>query len=128
MKVYYEESYGKYYDIDTNNMTEAEETLTYLIGEGKENGPEECVGSLNIAIIGNGDDQYQIMDAKIDNLSEHEKKFYLWSLIRWYQGELEKEIPETPAETKAEYAYKVMLKNLVNAAKEMEDLLCDDLW
>ena len=84
MKVYYEETYGNYYDVDADNPEAAEKELLYLIGEGKENGPDQCENSVVVPLIGNGNLDFQIMSGRIDAMGEDEKKFYLWHLLRYY--------------------------------------------
>ena len=81
MRVYYEETYGEYYEVGAKTSEEAIEKLDWSIREGKEDGPKECIGSADIPIIGKGDPQYQIMGEKIDSMDDHEKEFYLWQVI-----------------------------------------------
>lgn len=44
--IWYEETYGQQYVVDAENPEEAKHKLYKDIFEGKERGPEECVGSV----------------------------------------------------------------------------------
>lgn len=122
MKVYYEETYGKYYDIDASTSDEAEKELDYRIREGKEDGPEECIGSVTVPLIGKGNPQYQIMSSKIDSMNDHEKEFYLWHLLRFYYADkLRKE--------KEEYKdSRDLIDRLLTNVNEIDTLICYDLF
>lgn len=128
MIVYYEETYGKYYEVDENDPDKARAKLTYLIGEGKENSPEECQGSRVIPLSDNEDSwQYEIMDDVVDDMSEHEKMFYMMRLCNWYKEKLEKDKPDN-VDTKENLAVSIMISNLISAMKQAEELLCMEVF
>lgn len=118
MKYYIEETYGGIYEAD--NATEAQEMF--------EN-HNECQRKRVVPMYGpESGFSFQNMSDDVDQMPESEKKFYLWCLLRWYQTELEKEMNSGDSNTKEQYAYKLLMKNLFTSANEMEDLLCDDLF
>lgn len=125
MKLYYEETYGNYYDVDADNPEAAEKELLYLIGEGKENGPDQCEGSVVVPIIGKSNPDYQIMGSRIDTMGEDEKKFYLWHLLRYYYK------PRLIADKK-KYAGNHdtvdMIDSLLNKVDEIDTLLCYEIY
>ena len=122
--IYYEETYGKYYDENVS-----EDQLMELIREGKIAEPDECVNSRAVKLYGNDSGyQYQVMADTVDRMSDHEKEFYLWLLLRWYEEKkLPGELPDN-TDTRENFAVKVMIENIIKAAKEMEEILCYDLW
>lgn len=118
-KVYYEETYGEYYDVEN------EKELLDFIREGKVDGPETCVGSIAAEIVGKGNPNFQIMGAKIDALDEEEKTFYLWYLLRhFYKAKLrnEKEKYENDHTTVDQ------ISRLLNNVEELDTLLCYELF
>ena len=125
MKVYYEETYGNYYDVDTDNPETAEKELLHLIGEGKENGPDQCENSVVVPLIGNGKPDFQIMSGRIDAMGDNEKKFYLWHLLRYYYK------PRLIAD-KEKYAGNRntidMIDSLLNKVDEIDTLLCYEIY
>lgn len=123
--VYYEESFGKWYQVEAENFNKAEDALFDLISEGKADGPDECVGSITVCPIGDGDPKYQVMGAKIDALSDYEKKFYFWNLLRfWYKNQL--------YESKAKYINDRFsldqINRLIANVEEIDTLLTYDLF
>ena len=126
MKVYYEETYGNYYEIDNETKEEkAKDKLIEAIREGKEDGPDQCVGSITIPIIGKGDPQFQIMGGKIDAMPDEEKTFYLWHLLRYYyKRELRKD-KEKYANDKTTVE---QIDRLLANVEELDTLLCYDLF
>lgn len=125
MKIYYEETYGNYYDVDADNPEAAESELLRLIGEGKENGPDQCEGSVVVPLIGKGNVCYQIMGGRIDAMGEDEKKFYLWHLLRYYYK---------PRLVAARQKYEGnrssidMINSLINKVDEIDELLCYEIY
>lgn len=124
MRVYYEEIYGKYYDIDASTSDEATKELDYRIREGREDGPEECIGSVTVPLIGKGNPQYQIMGSKIDSLDDHEKEFYLWYLLRFYYH---KKLRDDKEEYK-DRATVEQIERLLATVNEIDTLICYDLF
>ena len=125
MRVYYEETYGKYYDIDALTSDEAAEELDYKIREGKEDGPEECIGSVTVPLIGKGNPQYQIMGSKIDSLDDHEKEFYLWYLLRFYYS---KKLRDGKEKYKDDRTTVEQVERLLATVNEIDTLICYDLF
>lgn len=125
MKVYYEETYGNWYDIDAVTTEDAEEKIKHLIGCGKENAPEDCQGSIVCVPFGNEDPQYQVMDAKIATLDDHEKMFYLWHLLRYYYkrklfAEKEKYMDDRTTFDQ--------IDRLIRNVEELDTLLCYEIF
>lgn len=119
MKIYYEESWGKYYEANS------EEELIQKIREGKEDSPDDncdISDSVAVELIGNGNPQYQIMGKKIDSMDDHEKEFYLWHLLRFYYADkLRKE--------KEEYEdSRDLIDRLLTNVNEIDTLICYDLF
>ena len=125
MRVYYEETYGKYYDIDTKTSEEAIEKLDWLIRGGKEDGPEEYIGSVTVPLIGKGDPKYQIMGEKIDSMDDHEKEFYLWHLLRFYYA---KKLRDDKEEYKDDRTTVEQIERLLENVNELDTLICYDLF
>ena len=125
MRVYYEETYGKYYDIDALTSDEAAKELDYRIREGKENAPEECIGSVAVPLIGYGNPQYQIMGSKIDSLDDQEKEFYLWHLLRFYYH---KKLRDDKEKYKDDRATVEQVERLLATVNEIDTLICYDLF
>lgn len=125
MKVYYEESYGRYYEVDATNNHEAEKKLIQLIGEGKENSPDECKNSVVCALIGNGKPDFQIMGAKIETLSDDEKEFYLWHLLRFYYA---KKLIADKKKYENDHAVVDQIDRLERNVAEIDTLLCYDMF
>jgi hypothetical protein len=125
MRVYYEETYGKYYDIDASTSDEATKELDYRIREGKEDGSEECIGSVTVPLISNGDPQYQIMGSKIDSMDDHEKEFYLWHLLRFYYS---KKLRDGKEKSKDDAATIGQINRLIENVNELDTLICYDLF
>lgn len=124
MKVYYEETYGGFYDTDEKYPSAAKKKLLKDIGEGRENAPEECQNSLVVSLVSIGDPQFQIMGARIDALSETEKKFYLWHLLRYYyKPELLKGKENSGDSTTIN-----QISRLLNNVEEIDTLLTYDLF
>lgn len=125
MRMYYEETYGSFYDTDEKYPSAAEKKLLKDIGEGKENAPEECQNSLVVSIVGNGNPQFQIMGARIDAMSDQEKEFYLWHLLRYYYK-------PTLIKNKEEYSNDATTVNqitrLLDNVEEIDTLLTYDLF
>lgn len=125
MKLYYEETYGNYYDVDAETPEAAEKELLRLIGEGKEDGPNQCENSVVVPLIGKGNVCYQIMGGRIDTMSEDEKKFYLWHLLRYYYK------PRLIA-GKKKYADNHdtvdMIDSVLNAVDAIDALLCYEIY
>ena len=124
-KVWYEETYGKMYEVSAEHIHEAEDKLRELIQEGKEDGPEECTGSALTGILGNNNPDYQIMGAKIDTLGDEEKKFYLWHLLRYYY---KKELLKGKEKCANNAATVDQINKLLNWVEELDTLLCYDLY
>lgn len=125
MKLYYEETYGNYYEIDEKDIEKGKEKLLQLIGEGKENPPEQCEGSVVVPLDGNGDPQYQIMGGKIDAMTDYEKKFYLWHLLRFYYKKALHKDKETYANDNLTFS---QIERLLAHVEEIDTLLCYDLF
>ena len=125
MKVYYEEAYSEYYEVDAKTSEEAIEKLDWSIREGKEDGPEECIGSVAVPLIGKGDPQYQIMGSKIDSMDDHEKEFYLWHLLRFYYS---KKLREEKEKYKDDAATLGQINRLIENVNELDTLICYDLF
>lgn len=125
MRVYYEETYGKYYDIDASTSDEATKELDYRIREGKEDSPEECIGSVTVPLIGSGDPQYQIMGSKIDFMDDHEKEFYLWHLLRFYYSKKLRDNRELYKDDRATFS---QINRLIENVNELDTLICYDLF
>lgn len=124
MRIYYEETYGKYYNIDASTSDEATKELDCRIREGREDGPEECIGSVTVPLIGKGNPQYQIMGSKIDSLDDHEKEFYLWYLLRFYYH---KKLRDDKEEYK-DRATVEQIERLLATVNEIDTLICYDLF
>lgn len=120
MKIYYEETYGGYY-----NDAENEKELLDLIREGKVDGPDNCVNSVTAELIGNGDPQSQIMGARIDAMDENEKKFYLWHLLRYYY---KPELRKKKEKYKDNRMSVDQINRLIAIIEEIDTLLCYDLF
>jgi len=118
-KFYYEETYGGYYD------AENKEGLLDLIREGKVDGPNNCVNSVTAELIGNRDSQYQIMGAKIDAMSKHEKTFYLWHLLRYYYKANLYRDREKHSNDRTTVD---QINRILNSVEELDTLLCYDLF
>lgn len=125
MKVYYEETYGGYYDVDANTPEAAESELFCLIGEGKENGPEQCENSVVVPLIGKGNVCYQIMGGRIDAMSEDEKKFYLWHLLRYYY---KPQLIDARKKYEGDCRTVDMINSLINKVDEIDELLCYEIY
>ena len=119
MNIYYEEPYGKYYQV------ESAEEIDRLIREGKLDGPEECTGTVTAELIGKGDPQFQIMGAKIDALDVNEKEFYLWYLLRYYY---KPELIKEKRKYDDDYTTLSQINHLLNNVEELDTLLCYDLF
>lgn len=117
MRVYYEETYSGYFDVENESE---------LVDKGL---IEQVEMSNSRTVVLNGTDkdaQYEIYDNAIDNMSDNEKRFYLWQLCKWYENEIEKELVEP--KTKAEYAQQVVFKEVKKALEHMDWLLVEDLF
>lgn len=125
MKVYYEETYGKLYEVDEENPTKAEEILLKDIWSGNENDPEECVGTVTTTIYGTGDPQFQIMGGKIDALSDNEKEFYLWHLLRYYY---QKKLHADKAKYSNDRTSVQQINRLLANVEELDTLLCYEIF
>lgn len=119
MKIYYEETFGGYYEADS------EEQLIEKIRSGKGTAPEECQRSVAVELIGNGDPQYQIMGSKIDSLDDHEKKFYLWHLLRFYYS---KKLRDDKEKYKDDRTTVEQIERLLANVNEIDTLICYDLF
>lgn len=120
MKVYYEETYGGYYDVDVDNPEAAEKELLYLIGEGKENGPEECINSVVVPMDNWNPPDRQIMGRRLETMSEDEKKFCLWWLLRHYYIPRLRNHKEKYGDRRDVVEY---TNKLINNAEEFDTLL-----
>lgn len=125
MKVYYEETYGGYYEVDEKIPEKAKERLYEDLLAGREDGPDNCVGSIIVPIVGNGHTTYQEMGAKIDAMDENEKKFYLWHLLRYYY---KKSLVEDKEKHKRDHASVDQLDRLIANVEEIDTLLVYDLF
>ena len=124
MKLYYEETYGRIYETDETIPSVAEEKLIHDISEGKENPPEECMGSRCVPLYGgDGGFEYQLMDDYIDRLSDNEKLFFLWQLVKWYP-----QILDTDKVNEDHPAILKQIDRLKSACEEMEELICYKLF
>ena len=123
MKVYYEEKYGGIYEV-ADEITENDEKLKEELMD-LFNIHNECQGSTTVELIGNGDPQFQIMGGLIDAMSDYEKKFYLWHLIRfYYKPDLRKEKEKYKDDRMAVD----QINRLIAIIEEIDTLLCYDLF
>lgn len=125
MKLYYEETYGNYYDIDAETPEAAEKELLRLIGEGKEDGPDQCENSVVVPLIGKGNVCYQIMGGRIDAMGEDEKKFYLWYLLRYYY---KPQLIDARNKYEGDYRTVDTINSLINKVDEIDELLCYEIY
>ena len=122
--VYYEETYGDYYQVLAETPAEAESKLPELIARGEESSPEPCQGSVAVALVGNGIPDWQVMGGKIDAMPDDEKEFYLWHLLRFfYKRKLQSE-----KEKYDDRATQEQLSRLLANVEEIDTLLCYDLF
>ena len=124
-KVYYEESYSGVFDVpDEIANGDTDEIGRYLA----DNGYTEDVdgsGSIIVPLIGIGDPQFQIEGGKIDAMSDSEKKFYLWHLLRFfYKKDLLKEKEKYANDRTTVDQINRLLANI----EEIDTLLCYDLF
>lgn len=115
--IYYEETYGGYYD--ATNEEEARAMSEYK---------SDCQGSFSAEVYGDPTThQYQIMDARIEKMSEHEKGFYMLQLSRWYKEKLLKDMP-TDADTKENLATSIVVSRMRQALEELDQWLCLEVF
>ena len=87
MKIYYEERYGGIYEVPDNIAADEQKLSDDLMEQF--NIHNECQGSVTVELISKDNFDYQIMGGEVDALSDNEKEFYLWHLLRfWYTKKL----------------------------------------
>lgn len=123
MKVYYEEKYGGVYDVP-DEIADNDEKLTDDLME-QFNIHNECQGSTTVRLIGNGDPQYQIMGGLIDALTDKEKEFYLWYLLRFYY---KRELISDKEEYKNDCTTTQQIDRLIRNVEELDTLLCYEIF
>ena len=123
-KVYYEETYSGVLEVPEEVANgNIDEIGAYLAGGFIKE--VECSGSVIAPLIGNGDPQYQIMDAKIKALDENEKKFYLWHLLRHYY---KKKLYDHKDKNASDRTTVDQINRLIANVEELDTLLCYDLF
>ena len=122
MKVYYVEKYGGIYDVP-NEIANNDEKLTDDLIE-QFNVHNECQGSTTVKLIGNGDPQYQIMGGLIDALTDQEKKFYLWHLLRFYYKRKLISEKEKYMDDRTTFD---QIDRLIRNVEELDTLLCYEI-
>ena len=123
MKVYYVEKYGGIYDVP-NEIANNDEKLTDDLIE-QFNVHNECQGSTTVKLIGNGDPQYQIMGGLIDALTDQEKKFYLWHLLRFYYKRKLISEKEKYMDDRTTFD---QIDRLIRNVEELDTLLCYEIF
>ena len=124
-KVYYEESYSGVFEVPEEIANGSEEEIGAYLAENKFTEEVEGAGSVIAPLIGSGDPQYQIMAAKIDNLSEHEKDFYLWHLIRHHY---KKKLYADKKKYENEHTTVDQINRLIANVEELDTLLCYEIF
>lgn len=67
------------------------------------------------------------MEKAIEDMSDWEKKFYLYTLIRWYRENTDNKRVDTPDNVYG-YAAAVLTANIKNHLKHLEQILVYDLF
>lgn len=124
-KVYYEESYNGIFEVPEEIANGSEEEIGAYLADNNLTEEVEGSGSIIAPLIGNGDPQYQIMDAKIEALDEYEKKFYLWHLLRHY---FKKELYADKNKYKKDHTSVEQINRLIANVEEIDTLLCYEIF
>ena len=129
VNVYYEETYGKNYEVEAAGYQEAMNKLHEMIGDGRENAPEECVNSVTTFIPKHGYTDDTIMAARLDELSEREQEFAFWYLLNhFYRPRLVKDKKELKPETAKDMYQAMKIADLERVAADMDTYLIYDLF
>lgn len=122
-KVYYTETFGGIYEVDDAIINDEDKLTDDVMNQFCIH--NECQGSITIPLIGRGKPDFQIMGGIIDALSDEEKEFYLWHLLRYYYEKKLNTDKEKYADDKSTVN---QINRLLDNVEEIDTLLVYDLF
>lgn len=122
-KVYYTETFGGIYSVDDAIINDEEKLTDDVMTQFSIH--NECQGSITVPLIGRGKPDFQIMGGIIDALSDEEKEFYLWHLLRYYYIKKLNADKEKYADDKSTVD---QINRLLDNVEEIDTLLVYDLF